>query len=319
MGGSDLSISAVIGTRNRPADIVRAVTSALDNVYHEAFEVIVVDQSDDHQTELALRAFDGNSRLRYIRSADRGISRARNQGVAAAKGRIIAFTDDDCTVPRNWLTNVSEEFSLHPLIGGIFARVEAGPHDPHAGVIPVNPITRRRKFQSLLSFARCIGMGAGMAVRREAFESVGGFDPLVGVGSTIPAAEDHDLALRMLIGGWSILETPQVKVVHHGFRTHDEFRTLTRRDWVGIGAVHAKLLRAGHFGVTGVIGFSVLVHSFLKPLSAVLRARSPRGLRRQIYYWEGFRQAFSLPIDKLTSHFAPAPASSPGREVNESL
>src|SRR5215217_7801470 len=96
-------ISAVICTRNRPDLIGNAVASVLANSYR-TFDVLVVDQSDDDRTGLVVRGLaDNHENLRYLHTSTAGLSRAYNTGVRETKGELLAFTDDDCVAPPDWI------------------------------------------------------------------------------------------------------------------------------------------------------------------------------------------------------------------------
>src|SRR5262245_6004430 len=99
-----MHLSVVMPTRNRGSRIVPAVESVLRQAACD-FELVLVDQSTDGASAAALRAsgLDTTGRLIYQRSESVGISRARNEGIARCRGEIIAFTDDDCIVPEDWL------------------------------------------------------------------------------------------------------------------------------------------------------------------------------------------------------------------------
>jgi glycosyltransferase involved in cell wall biosynthesis len=87
-------VSAVIPTRNRPEQLLLAVRSALQQT-HSELEVIVVIDGPDPKTAQALTGFN-DSRLRIVQmERNVGGSDARNAGVQAARGRWIAFLDDD--------------------------------------------------------------------------------------------------------------------------------------------------------------------------------------------------------------------------------
>ena len=79
----------------------RAVASILENGQPD-FHVLIVDQSTNDDTAEAVRNLP-QERLVYLRSDTRGVAAARNVGVAHASTNIIVFTDDDCTMPCDWL------------------------------------------------------------------------------------------------------------------------------------------------------------------------------------------------------------------------
>src|SRR3978361_2057189 len=103
-------VSAVICTRNRPDKIGNAVESVLANIYPN-FNLTIVDQSTNDETETIIRRIgDRDDRLCYLRMSKSGLSRAYNLAIASTTGSIIAFTDDDCIVPSDWIEKIAVAF-----------------------------------------------------------------------------------------------------------------------------------------------------------------------------------------------------------------
>src|SRR5438445_6681082 len=103
-------VSVVLPTRNRPEQLTIAVKSILANTFAE-FEVIVVDQSSDDLTAARVqRLMADHAPVQLVRDHGAGSSRARNIGIAASKGEILAFTDDDCEATPDWLAELAAEF-----------------------------------------------------------------------------------------------------------------------------------------------------------------------------------------------------------------
>src|SRR5262245_59888008 len=125
-------ISALVCTCNRDRSVVDTVSSILANT-HRNFELLVVDQSNDNQTRRALSRFSTDSRFRYLKLATIGKGYALNAGLRETKGTVLAITDDDCTVPPNWLETFASIFAAHPKVAVAFCCVEANEHDREAG------------------------------------------------------------------------------------------------------------------------------------------------------------------------------------------
>lgn len=301
-GGEPDLVSAVVCTRDRGDRIRSTVESILRND-HPRFELVVVDQSEHDDTHRAMASFTQDSRVRYVRSSERGLGRARNTGMDHARGGVIAFTDDDVTVPPGWLSAVVDAFRDHPRAGIVFCNVVAADHDPTAGFVPAYVREGSVEVSSLTGKCRARGIGAGLAVRREAVESIGGFDPLLGAGARFSSCEDGDVAVRLLLAGWHVYETDDVAVVHDGFRTWEEGRELTRRDWYGIGAAYSKPIRVGQFRALVVVLYEGVVRAALQPISMIARGRRPQGLKRAWYFWSGFVAGLRTSVDRSTLRF----------------
>ena len=120
-------VSVIIATRDRPEDLARCLATVLA-CDHDSFEVIVVDQSDP--TSPVLR----DRRVTHLSTSTRGKTAALNIGLAAARADLLAFTDDDCTVPSDWLQRVEALFADHPEVAVIFRRAPPGRTRPDPGV-----------------------------------------------------------------------------------------------------------------------------------------------------------------------------------------
>lgn len=97
--------SIVIPTYNRPERLAKCLGAIAKLDYpRDRFEVIVVDDGSDTPLDLIVRPFQEQLSLTLIRQPNGGPAKARNTGVANAKGQFLTFTDDDCTPDSNWLT-----------------------------------------------------------------------------------------------------------------------------------------------------------------------------------------------------------------------
>jgi glycosyltransferase involved in cell wall biosynthesis len=263
---------------------------------HPQFRLLVIDQSRDDASERALDPLRVDQRLLYLRSSDTGLSRARNQALRQANTGIVVFTDDDCEVPADWLATMQEVLESSPRALLAFCNVAAGPHDSSRGYIPTYLCSGTRLHTSHARQTR--GMGAGLAVRRLDTLELGGFDEELGVGARFPSGEDRDLVVRALFARRGVCTTDRTFVTHLGFRTWAEGRELARRDFLGIGAAHAKPLRAGRWSFLPVALYEVVQASILAPLGLALRLRRPHGFGRAIHYLRGFAGGMRTPLDR---------------------
>ena len=224
--------AVVVSTRNRAGKIAALIASILFSA-EPNFELVVVDQSDDEKTRSALRQFRADPRLRYVPSSQRGTSRGRNLGVALTTAPIVAITDDDCIVPPDWLGQMMTPFERDPNVGVVFCNVEPVPVE-EVGITPSIHFAESTTLHSLeegwQSTREHAVLGAGMAVRRSAFNALHGFDELLGPGGVFPACEDNDLMWRALAQDWAVHHTTETSVLHDGFRNLQELRALVPRD-----------------------------------------------------------------------------------------
>lgn len=211
-------ISVIIATKHRKQDLIRCLKALAKSSWKD-FEVIVIDQSTI--PALASRV---HVNIRYVHKPGSGKSNALNIATRIARGDILAFTDDDCIVSPHWLSSLKKQFDKDPNVLAVFGNTF--PYRPKNHTLQVCPsvfVTRRvRIFKKPLLHSKYIGFGNNMAIRKTAFISLGAFKPWLGPGSYGAAAEDADLALRILISGGYVVNTPHAGVYHNKWLTSTE-------------------------------------------------------------------------------------------------
>jgi glycosyltransferase involved in cell wall biosynthesis len=298
---ADQFISVVICTAGRPEVFGMALRSVLAQDYSD-FEILILDQSRDDATEtIAQELAQGDSRVRYSRLDQRGLSRAYNRGVAEARGELVAFTDDDCIAPRGWLRAVAGAFAREPetelLYGQVLAPIDPRDERRGEGVIPTLPITKLERLSRRHGF-RVFGMGANFATRRRTWERVRGFDEILGGGGPLQSAQDFDYAYRVYRSGGTILLDPSVIVHHYGFRANNEWPETVGSYGIGVGGFYLKHVRSGD----AYAGF-LLTRSVLKVMARVLKrtilARPTAVQRRYLaFVAKGMQRSFGFGVDR---------------------
>jgi glycosyltransferase involved in cell wall biosynthesis len=297
-----MEVSAVVCTRNRPGPVANVVRSLLAGK-DDPLELIVVDQSDGPDTERALDEFRVDSRFRYYRSKARGKGAALNEGIRAAGAPIVVCTDDDCEAPPGWVLGMARALESQPTAVVAFCSVVPVPHDRNAGYVPAFELKKSRLLRSVGAICGGLGIGAGMALRRDFVLSMGGLDENFGPGARFPSADEWDISIRALLSGKHVYETAELSIVHDGFRTFQEGRKHARRDWIALGAVCAKPLRAGHFQIAVVPLWLFSTQALWPPIADVFRLHKPRGLGRIVAFLEGFGSALRMRVDPVTLRF----------------
>ena len=170
-----------------------------------------------------------------------GLSRAYNLAIASTTGPIIAFTDDDCLVPSDWIEKIVAAFEEQRdgelMYGQVFAA-----YPENGGMTPALHFKKPERLDRVNGF-RVFGMSANFAARRSLFERAGTFDEVLGAGGQLKSAEDFDLAYRAYRRNAVILLRPEVIVRHDGRREHEEWPGLLRNYGFGDGAFFSKHVR----------------------------------------------------------------------------
>lgn len=290
-------VSVVICTRNRGSSVVATLDSVLANT-HPGFEVVLIDQSTNDRTEQAIQRFRGDERLRYIRSNERGVGRARNVGLREARHELVLYTDDDCTVPPNWIAVMAGTLLRYPRLAMVFSTVAPVPHDKRAGFVPDHEVCQPTFFKSPWDCNKGVGIGASMGVRRSALLNIGSFDESFGPGGFFLTGEETDVAFRLIINGWWVFETPDVVVLHDGFRNWSEFQALTKAAGVAVGARCAKFLKCGRWSAMLIMLLQAVDSGLWRPLAHLGQLRAPRGFKRLLFFVQGFVSGIQTPVDR---------------------
>jgi glycosyltransferase involved in cell wall biosynthesis len=179
-------VSVIIPTYNRGRVIKEAIDSVLAQDYTE-FELIVVDDGSTDHTSDVLDSY--RNVIKVLSQKNRGVSAARNRGIAEASGKFIAFLDsDDLWLPQKLSTQV-EFFNKTP--DALICQTE---EVWIRNGLRVNPKKRHKKPSGMifkLSLELCLVSPSAVMIKRSLFDRVGEFD------ETLPACEDYDLWLRI--------------------------------------------------------------------------------------------------------------------------
>ena len=231
-------ITVVVPTRDRPAALARCLAALAAQEYPpERFEVIVVDDGGAQGAAAAAASSAGPLLARVLEQPHGGPARARNHGARAARGRLLAFTDDDCRPEAGWLARIEAALAAHPgaMVGG---RV--------TNLLTDNPFARASQLVTDIVYAHYNARperarflaSNNLAVSAEGFAAIGGFDP----SFRIVACEDRDLCDRWTHDGRPLVYAEEAVVGHaHAMG----LRGFVRQHFTyGRGAVHFHRLRA---------------------------------------------------------------------------
>jgi glycosyltransferase involved in cell wall biosynthesis len=243
VGVEAMRFSIVIPAFNRKALLRRCLVAATNQNYSD-YEVIVVDDgSTDGTQDMVCREFP---QVRYFRQeVNRGPASARNRGILAAVGEVLAFTDDDCLLPADFLSLLEKGYRRHSEAGGVGGYLEA-PDE----VVACNNFAKYEAYvthhvygagsEPYLGGFECPAGGTNsMSYRQDVLAAVGGFDETF----PVPGGEDADLKWRIVQMGTKLLYVP-VKVIH--LQTYNLRRFWHQYSTHGRGAVYFERKYQGH-------------------------------------------------------------------------
>lgn len=232
-----VAVSVVVCTHNRAACLRRCLEAlAVQDAPADAYEVLVVDNASDDDTRQLLRSWVGAHPGRSsIREPRLGVGHARNAGVRAAAGEVVAFVDDDALAEPGWVASIIDSYTRHPTavaIGGPVT-LDWGASRPawmrddlnawFSG-LDLGPDERVLTPDDTL-------FGTNFTARRALIEEVGGFDVSLGrIGSGLLSGEEGALVERLRALG-DVVYDPRLGVRHVVLPERRTRRWLLRRNY----------------------------------------------------------------------------------------
>jgi glycosyltransferase involved in cell wall biosynthesis len=190
-------VSVIIPAYNTAPFIAETLASVFAQTFTD-FEAIVVNDGspDTPALERAIEPF--RDRIRYLVQANRGLSGARNTGIEAARGTLVAFLDSDDTWEADYLEYQVEFLRTHRDVAVVYSNATTFGDPLRAGrlFMDMHPSNGPVTFESLVR-QQCNVMVAVLA-RRDVVVAAGLFD------ESLRSSEDFDLWLRVIQGGWRI-------------------------------------------------------------------------------------------------------------------
>ncbi len=205
-----MRFSLLVATTDRLEHVERLFTSLVEQTYKE-FDVIFVHAEHCMAAADALcERFSACLRIKKIIGPCRGVSRARNLGLAHLTGDYVAFPDDDCLYPPATLATVAAIFAGSPQVGGLLG-ISQGKESAHSPILPQTGLHKENRYslcghsETYLQF-----------YRKSCVDAVGDFDEKLGPGTDLPygCGEDTDYVLRVLQAGFTVNRAPAVTILH---------------------------------------------------------------------------------------------------------
>jgi cellulose synthase/poly-beta-1,6-N-acetylglucosamine synthase-like glycosyltransferase len=251
-------ISVVVCAYNAEATMRECLESLTKLAYPKYEAVIVDDGSTDRTGAIA----DEYPQFKVIHQPNRGLSVARNVGLAAAGGEIVAYLDADAVADPDWLTYMAWKFrtTSHAGIGG--PNLPPPEDDWLAACIAAAPGS---PTHILLDDETAEHIpGCNMAFRKQALEEIGGFDPTYAA-----AGDDVDICWRLQDHGWTVGYSPAAMVWHHRRKTVRSYL----RQQMGYGRAEAMLFRKhpGKFNALGTAKWAGRIYGGIRAGLALSR------------------------------------------------
>jgi O-antigen biosynthesis protein len=231
-------VSVVVATYNG-ARTIETCLDSLQRLNYPDYEVILVDDGSRDATPEVAKRFPT---VRYLPQTNQGLSAARNTGIQAARGEIVAFTDDDCRADEDWLYYMVDGLLRSDFVG-MGGHNFLPPEDScMAAAVVVSPggpahvMLTDREAEHI--------PGCNMAFYKWALEAIGGFDPIFR-----KAGDDVDVCWRLQENNLKIGFSPAAFVWHYRRSTVKAYR----RQQIGYGEAEALLIgkHPEHFNAFG--------------------------------------------------------------------
>jgi O-antigen biosynthesis protein len=284
----NISVSVVVATLDRPADLRSCIRCLVAQVSHRTVEIIVVDNNPSSGlTPPVVAEFPG---VRLVDEPRRGLAYARNRGFVTSHGSIIVATDDDVTMPPDWLEKLIVPFVRRDVMivtGNVLPlelETAAQRLFEHYGGLGrgLEPFEADENW--FKSFYVCavptwrLGATANAAFRSSIFShpEIGLMDEALGPGMPSGVGEDIYLFYKVLKSGYTIVYEPAAWVSHRHRREMQDLRRQLYTYSKGHIAYHLTTLIRDH-------DLRALVHIAIRLPATHIRRIIKRVCGRSVY------------------------------------
>jgi len=280
-------VSVIVSTHDRPDRLAMCLPALLAQHYPD-YEVVIVDNAPSTSAtfDLVQQIADDHPRLRYVLEDAPGLSRGLNRGIRAARGAILAFTDDDVVVDACWLLYLAKAFSVTDDVACVTSLVMPLELETPAQLLfeeyggfnkgfsrQIYDMAANRPDEPLFPYtAGRFGTGASMAFRADFLRVVGGFDPALQCGMDIAAF------FQAIKRGHALVYEPAALAYHGHRRGYLELREQIYTYGVGLTAYLTKILLEQPrylFELVTKVPYGLLF---------ILSTRSPKNQKKQNHY-----------------------------------
>jgi len=263
-----IDVSVIVPTYNRPSALRECLEALATQDYPvDRFEVLVVDDGGSLSPAPVIEAMRPRLRIELLTQAHGGPSRARNFAAKKARGKFLAFTDDDCRPQPSWVSRLAAALDRAPdnIVGG---RIVNGlPENAFSSASQMIADIVYAHYNADRENARFFSSN-NIAMAAESYRALGGFDE----GFVILACEDRELCDRWRATGGRMIYEPAAVVAHaHSLGLLSYLR---QHFTYGRGAVHFHRIRAAR--ASGTMVEEMSFHANLRNwLTQPFRRRTP--------------------------------------------
>ncbi len=208
-------VSIIVPTYARERVLCETLMCLVQQDYPRC-EIVVVDQSRQHETETVAFLASVRNRIRLITLPEPNPAAARNHGIRMSAGEIVVCCDDDFHIPKDTISKLVSTYTdlqvggacgivIHPNQTEQAARAE------YAQKLRIGTLNAAASLQDKIKIADMIG--GFMSFRKEVFERVGMFDVWLGM-QPIVSGEDYDMSRRAVLAGYSLYLNPSIVTRH---------------------------------------------------------------------------------------------------------
>ena len=252
-------VSVIVPTHDRPEQLAKCLHSLLTLEYPQ-YEIIVVDNAPNTNdtAELVQKLAKDSHIVRYVIEDNPGRSWARNRGITAAKGEILAFADDDVVVDTYWLAELVRSFGLAEnvvCVTGLVLPMELDTpaqvwFEEYGGfnkgyVQRIFKHAKKERYPDMPLFPYMpgrLGTGASMAFTAKFLHKVNGFDPAFGGSGKSINGQDIALFLKVLLDGHTLIYQPRALLYHLHRRRYDALCKQIYHYGISIGGLLTKTI-----------------------------------------------------------------------------
>jgi GT2 family glycosyltransferase len=214
--------ASVIIINYNGGSILPVIQQSIEAIRHQGmpdWELVLVDDGSTDGSAEFLASFDDGERVHFVQENHRGVGAARNAGLQIARGKYLAFLDNDAIPAPNWLEHIIDFLDLHPEHGAAASLVFFAdrPGVINSAGCVLNELAHGIGIGMFELYPFCTlpeqvlyATGNGMVIRREVLEKVGKFDE----GFLFYGHDDSDIGIRIRNAGYPIAPVPTATLQH---------------------------------------------------------------------------------------------------------